>query len=120
MDIVASSDWEGDARNDQNHHSERPGGSSAVGRDRRSRRRSFGDDGYGKLAVSISGYKPVAIWLTGLLVCLTVIVRTEFNADLSAFLPRSPSPTQQVLVEQLRDGLVSRLILIGIEGAPQD
>lgn len=65
-------------------------------------------------------YKPVAIWVAGLLVCLAVVTRTEFNADLSAFLPRSPSPAQQVLVEQLRDGLVSRLILIGIEGAPQD
>ena len=35
---------------------------------------------------------------------------------MSAFLPRSPSPAQKVLVEQLRDGVVSRLILIGLEG----
>ncbi len=51
-----------------------------------------------------------------LLVCGWVISRTEFTTDMSAFLPRSPSPAQQVLVEQLRDGVVSRLILIGIEG----
>ncbi|NNM78964.1 MAG: MMPL family transporter [Gallionella sp.] len=37
---------------------------------------------------------------------------------MSAFLPRSPTPTQQLLVEQLRDGVVSRLILVGVEGAP--
>ena len=37
---------------------------------------------------------------------------------MSAFLPRSPSPAQQVLVEQLREGVVSRLILIGLEGGP--
>ena len=57
------------------------------------------------------------IWLAGVLVCAIVIARTEFSADLSAFLPRSPTPVQQVLVEQLRDGVVSRLILIAIEGA---
>src|SRR5690606_3744887 len=39
------------------------------------------------------------------------------TADLSAFLPRSPTPAQQLLVDQLRDGLASRLILVGIEGA---
>ena len=55
-------------------------------------------------------------WLALLLACIAVIARTPFTTDLSAFLPRSPSPVQQALVEQLRDGVVSRLILIGIEG----
>lgn len=59
----------------------------------------------------------VGIWLAGVLACVIVIGRTEFSTDLSAFLPRSPSPAQQVLVEQLREGVVSRLILLGIEGA---
>nr|WP_311528788.1 MMPL family transporter [uncultured Ralstonia sp.] len=58
----------------------------------------------------------VLVWLTGLLLCAVVIGRTRFMADLSAFLPRSPSVEQRVLVDQLRDGLVSRLILVGIEG----
>jgi predicted exporter len=58
----------------------------------------------------------ITAWLATVLVCVTVIARTEFSADLSAFLPRSPTPLQQVLVQQLRDGVVSRLILIGIEG----
>ena len=58
----------------------------------------------------------VLVWLTGLLLCAVVIGRTSFTADLSAFLPRSPSVEQRVLVDQLRDGLVSRLILVGIEG----
>jgi len=58
----------------------------------------------------------IAAWLAAVLVCVAVIGRTQFSADLSAFLPRSPTPVQQVLVEQLRDGVVSRLILIGIEG----
>ena len=59
-------------------------------------------------------------WLAGIAACVAVIARTEFSTDLSAFLPRSPSPVQQVLVEQLRNGVVSRLILIGIEGDTPD
>jgi predicted exporter len=50
--------------------------------------------------------------------CAAIVSRTHFTTDLSAFLPRSPSPAQQILVDQLRDGVVSRLILIGVVGAP--
>ena len=60
---------------------------------------------------------PVAVWLALVVACAVIVSRTEFTTDFSAFLPRSPSPVQQVLVDQLRDGVVSRLILIGIEGA---
>ena len=63
-------------------------------------------------------YGPVVIWLVGIIACVIIVSRTQFNADLSAFLPRSAAPAQEVLVEQLRDGVVSRLILIGLEGAP--
>ena len=63
---------------------------------------------------------PVAIWLGLVAVCVLIVVRTEFSTDLAAFLPRSPTPAQQILVDELREGVVSRLILIGIEGAPGD
>ncbi len=59
----------------------------------------------------------VGLWLACVALCAVIISRTEFTADLSAFLPRSPTPVQQVLVDQLRDGVVSRLVLIGIEGS---
>ncbi|MES2562610.1 MAG: MMPL family transporter, partial [Pseudomonadota bacterium] len=59
----------------------------------------------------------VAAWLAGVVLCAAIIARTDFVSDLSAFLPRAPTPSQQVLVDQLRHGVVSRLILIGIEGA---
>ncbi len=62
----------------------------------------------------------IAIWLIGLFASGAVIVRTSFSTDMSAFLPRSPDPAQQVLVDQLRDGAVSRLILLAIEGADPD
>lgn len=59
---------------------------------------------------------PVWIWLAALLLCGVLVARTTFTADMSAFLPRSPTPEQQLLVDQLRDGLVSRLILVAVEG----
>ncbi|TDF65457.1 MMPL family transporter [Cupriavidus sp. L7L] len=62
----------------------------------------------------------LALWLVALLACAAVVSRTSFTADLSAFLPRLPSAEQQLLVSQLRDGLVSRLILVGIEGGDAD
>jgi predicted exporter len=61
-------------------------------------------------------HAPVIAWAVAVVACTVIVARTEFSADLSAFLPRSPSAEQQVLVEQLREGVVSRLILVGIEG----
>jgi len=62
----------------------------------------------------------IGLWLLGVALALLVVARAHYSADLSAFLPRSPSPTQQMLVQQVRDGLPSRLILIGIDGADAD
>ena len=62
----------------------------------------------------------IAVWFLFLLSCIGVISHTPISTDMSAFLPRSPLPTQRVLVDQLHNGLVSRLMLIGIEGAPPD
>lgn len=62
----------------------------------------------------------VSIWLVFLALCIFVVSRVQIGADLSAFLPRSPTPAQQLLSEQLRDGAFSRLILIGIEGGTPD
>ncbi|MDR3390811.1 MAG: MMPL family transporter [Sulfuriferula sp.] len=62
------------------------------------------------------GRVAVAIWLIFILACSAIISRSQFTADLSAFLPRSPTPAQQLLLEQIRDGLASRLILVGITG----
>jgi predicted exporter len=61
----------------------------------------------------------IIIWLVLMLASLAIISRTQFTADLSAFLPRNPTAEQQLLMDQLKDGLASRLILVGIEGADQ-
>jgi len=60
----------------------------------------------------------IAAWLLLLAAAAAVIAQTRYSADLSAFLPRQPSAAQQLLVDQLRDGVVSRLVLVGIGGAP--
>ena len=64
--------------------------------------------------------RAVVVWLLCLVACAVAVGRANFSADLSAFLPRSPDAAQRVLVDQLRDGLTSRLILIGIEGGYAD
>jgi predicted exporter len=64
-----------------------------------------------------TGVVATAVWVALLLAASVVVVFAHYTTDLSAFLPRSPTPTQRLLVEQLRTGIASRLILIGIEGA---
>ncbi|HEV2284946.1 MAG TPA: hypothetical protein VGR80_02795, partial [Steroidobacteraceae bacterium] len=45
-----------------------------------------------------------------------IVARAHYTADLSAFLPRAPSARERLLVEQLRTGLASRLIMVAVEG----
>jgi predicted exporter len=58
----------------------------------------------------------IVIWLAVLGISLWLGLRSEFRADISAFLPRNPTPDQQLLVDQLKDGAVSRLILVAVDG----
>jgi len=59
----------------------------------------------------------VVAWLLVLAACGAQIAHTRFVADLSSFLPTAPTPEQRLLVDQLRDGALSRMMLMGIEGA---
>ena len=56
-------------------------------------------------------------WVVLVAIAAVVVVRARYTTDLSAFLPKSPTATQRLLVDQLRDGLASRLIIVAIEGA---
>ena len=59
----------------------------------------------------------IALWCALLILAAWIVfARTTISADLVAFLPRSATPTQQLMVDQLRDGVASRLVLFGIEG----
>lgn len=59
----------------------------------------------------------IALWLGATLIAAIIVARAHYTADLSAFLPRAPSARQRLLVDQLRDGPASRLLLIAIDGA---
>jgi len=58
----------------------------------------------------------LAAWLCLLGAAAAVALHARYITDLSAFLPIHPTPQQRILVEQLRDGPASRLLLVGIEG----
>lgn len=56
------------------------------------------------------------LWLAAVVAAGGITLRTNYVADLSAFLPRAPSAEQAVLLDQLHSGTAARLVLIGIEG----
>jgi predicted exporter len=57
------------------------------------------------------------IWCGCVAFAAWVIAHANYRADISAFLPKTPTANQQLLVDQLKDGVVSRLMLVGISGA---
>jgi predicted exporter len=64
-----------------------------------------------------SGIVSTLVWAVLAATAIVIVARARYSTDFSAFLPRSPTPTQRLLVDQLRDGLASRLIIVAIEGA---
>ncbi len=56
------------------------------------------------------------LWLATMALAAWQITRTSFTADLSAFLPATADAQQQVLIDQIRSGVPSRTLFIGIEG----
>ena len=57
----------------------------------------------------------IGAWLGCLALAALVVAQAHYITDLSAFLPAKPTPMQRLLVDQLRDGPASRLILIALE-----
>lgn len=55
------------------------------------------------------------IWLLAALFCGGIILKTPVAADLTLFVPRA-DPVAELLLEQLRSGPTTRLILIGLTG----
>ena len=60
--------------------------------------------------------RALVLWLVCVVLAGGIGVRTNYVADLSAFLPSTPSAEQAVLLDQLRGGIAARLLLVGIEG----
>lgn len=55
------------------------------------------------------------VWLLAVLACGWVVLTTPVAGDLSLFAPRA-DPIAELLLEQLRSGPTTRLILVGLEG----
>lgn len=60
--------------------------------------------------------KAVLLWVLGLLAAVGVIARSSFTTDMGAFLPQNPSKQQQLLVDQITQGSLSRMLVMGLEG----
>ena len=60
--------------------------------------------------------RAVTLWWVVVAAASLITVRTNYVADLSAFLPSKPSAEQAVLLDQLKSGVAARLVLLGIEG----
>ena len=58
----------------------------------------------------------IVVWVVLAAIAAWVVVTARYSADLSAFLPRAPTATQRLLVEQLRQGVASKLIIAAIQG----
>lgn len=61
---------------------------------------------------------PVLLWIAAIAASIVIIARLHIVTDMTEFLPRTSTAAQQVLVGQLRDGVVSRLVLVAIEDVP--
>ncbi|QHE88392.1 MMPL family transporter [Hydrogenophaga sp. BPS33] len=61
-------------------------------------------------------WRALLIWLAAMGCGVVLLLDTRFSADVSFFLPSKPTPEQQVMVDQLREGAVSRLLMLAIAG----
>ena len=62
----------------------------------------------------------ILIWISIVTALCLFVAGLRIDTDMSAFLPRTKSPEQRVLLDQLRDGEVSHLLLMAIEGVPPE
>lgn len=71
----------------------------------------------------IASYRPriITAWL--ILIALlggVLAAHLELRTDLSAFLPYARTPSQELLIDQIREGLGAQLVLAGLEGGEAD
>lgn len=59
----------------------------------------------------------VGLWIAILVVGVGILSQVKLTTDMTALLPETADPLQRLVVAQLRDGVVARLMLVGLEGA---
>ena len=67
----------------------------------------------------MSAGRSFLLWLLAMLVGAAIVWNSRFTADMSFFLPAHPTAEQQVLVDQLKEGVVSRLLMVAIAGGDE-
>ena len=97
---------------------QRSAGRDPVSRDPAGGWGPLGDD-TGTAAMSGRRTGALLVWAALAMIALWVVARARYSADLSAFLPQAPTGAQRLLVEQLRQGVTSRLIIVALEGADE-
>ncbi|SBT07780.1 putative transmembrane protein [Candidatus Accumulibacter aalborgensis] len=60
--------------------------------------------------------RTLLLWSMAMLAGAAIVWNSRFSADISFFLPAHPNATQQVLVEQLTEGAVARLLMLAVAG----
>ena len=60
------------------------------------------------------------LWLLAMLAGATIVSGTVGSAPICRFSPAHPTAEQAVLVNQLKEGVVSRLLMLAIEGGDAD
>ena len=63
-----------------------------------------------------TGRNAFLLWLLAMLAGAAIVWHSRFTADMSFFLPARPTAEQQVLVDQLKEGAVARLLMMAITG----
>ena len=63
-----------------------------------------------------AGWAGTLVFAALAVLAVSVVTRATYSADLSAFLPRAPAARERLLVDALRTGLASRVIMVAIEG----
>ena len=79
----------------------------------------MGESGFfSKLASRVVSRYALAL-IFFLLLALFAAKTLRIESDFTAFLPPSTTPDERLLIAQLRDGLVSRLMLVALQGADE-
>lgn len=63
-----------------------------------------------------AAWRNIGLWLLAMVCGALVVWNSRFVADMSFFLPSKPSAEQKVLIGQMKEGVVSRLLMLSIGG----
>ena len=66
------------------------------------------------------GWPIAAALLSAALLAALVFSRIDVRADMTDFLPRGRSEAARLMLEELRTGPATGLVMLGIENAPPD